>query len=103
MTDVDIITTYSGIELTANNHAGNRVICAVCSANICNMINALEKELDDDHLEYLRWDVEKGYSRVEAKVKPEHHDRFEGICEVITIGFKALAAEYPKQVQVTVR
>ena len=100
MTDINIVSTDTGIELTADNHAGNKVICAVCSANCCNLINILEKELDDGHLDYLRWDVRDGYCRIEAETIPKHKERFKAIVDTVMIGFNALAENYPKHIKV---
>ena len=103
MTEVKIKTTDTTIDIAADNHAGQKVICAVCSATVCNLINILEKEQDDRHLEYLRWDVSSGHSRIEAKTLPEFITRFEAIVDTVVIAFKSLAEHYPEHIKVSIR
>lgn len=103
MTTVDIKTTDTAIELTASEHAGNKILCAVCSANVCNLINICEKYLNDGYLESLRWDVRDGYSRVEARVYPEYKERFHAICDMVIVGFDALAEQYSDNIRLTNR
>ena len=103
MTTIDIVRTDDAIELTASDHAGNKVMCAVCSANVCNLINICEKELNEHRLDYLRWDVSSGFSRVEAKCFPEFKERFNAICDMVIVAFDSLAEKYSDNFRITIR
>ena len=103
MTEVIIEVTDRDICLIADEHAGDSTICAVCSANVCNLINILEHEQEHHRLEYLRWSVNSGHSEVTARSDAECMDRFGAITDMVTIAFNALAESYPQHVKVTVR
>ena len=101
MTDIRLRFTETDLLLEADEHAGDKIICAVASDNVCNLINILRH--DKYKLITFEWNADSGHTRVYAEVKPEYKERFIAIEDMIRIAFDALAERYPDYIKVSHR
>ena len=102
MTEIKLRCDTLHIRLEADQHAGDKSICAAISATVSNLINVLEYEQEHRRVKDLRWDVQDGRCCIEATAFPKYTDRFGGITDFVRVSLEAFAENYKKHIKLDV-